>query len=195
MIPAPTELVVRREGFHAGYGGLRYEVRRSALVSGERHDDSRRWDFSLDEGIWADDRGWFFSWAGARVSSPVRFLIHTDGRVGVSDGGPFIEVAASVPQLIESHAIMDLVSSWDPCPGTLGPGVSTEPGVGLAARIDGLAVVPEASGPYDTWYLSDRVAVRIYWSWTSRRPRTRGLQMWTSGEKGRRQVEMAAGKP
>ncbi|XRQ08670.1 hypothetical protein ACN3XK_71270 [Actinomadura welshii] len=121
VVPAPTALVVRREGFDARYGGLRYEVRRSVLVSGERWDVCRRWDFSLDEGIWADDRGWFFSWKGEHVSTPVRFLVHTDGRVGVSDGGPFIEVASSVPQLIESHAVMDMVSSWDPWPSALEP--------------------------------------------------------------------------
>lgn len=194
VILAPTVLVVRREGFDARYGGLRYQVRRSVLVSGERWDVCRRWDFSLDEGIWADERGWFFSWTGEHVSTPVRFLVHTDGRVGVSNGGPFIEVAASLPQLIESHAVMDMVSSWDPWPSALEPWVSTDLGVALAERISGLAAVPEASGRYDTWHLSDCVAVRLYWSWTSERPRARGVQIWSRGEEGRRQVEVAGGR-
>jgi hypothetical protein len=36
---------------------------------------------------WGGTR-WYFSWIGEHLSSPVRFLVHTDGRVGVSDGGP-----------------------------------------------------------------------------------------------------------
>ncbi|WP_149260453.1 hypothetical protein [Actinomadura sp. K4S16] len=194
VVPAPAELVVRREGFEARYGGLRYEVRRSALIGRERFDVSRRWDFSLDEEIWADERGWFFSWTGERVSSPVRFLIHTDGRVGVSDGGPFIEVADSVPHLIEGHAVMDMVSSWDPWPGSLETWVPAQLGAAMAEHVDGLAPVAEASGRYDRWHLSEGVAVRIFWSWTSQGPRTRGVQMWTCGEEGRRQLESAAGK-
>ena len=68
-------------------------MRRSALLGGERYDAARWWDFDLSDGVWADQRGWYFSLVGEHVSSPVRFLVHADGRVGVSDRGPFTEIA------------------------------------------------------------------------------------------------------
>lgn len=191
-IPAPIELTTRQEAFRMRYGGLRYEVRRSALIGRERHDVSRRWDFDLDVGAWTDRHGWYFSWVGERVSSPVRFVLHTDGRVGVSDGGPFIEVAPSIRHLIEGHAIMDMVAQWEPWPGSLEPWVPSHAGVSLADRFEGLTVAAEASGPYDTWLLSDHLAVRSFWSWTSRRPRTRAVQIWTFGDEGRRQARAAS---
>ncbi|MFC7331087.1 hypothetical protein [Marinactinospora rubrisoli] len=190
-VPAPTELVVRREAFRARYHGLRYEVRRSALAGRTRHDLVRRWEFDLDDGIWADRRGWYFSWTGERVSSPVRSLVHTDGRVGVSDGGPFAEVAPSVAHMIEGHALMDAVSSWDPWPGALEAWAPTAAGVALADRVEGLGVVPEASGRHDRWLWSDHVAVHEFRSWSSLRPRVRAVQMWTRGDEGRRRVEAA----
>ena len=56
-IPAPMELVIRREGFHAKYRGLRYDVRSSLTFDGERRDFVRTWEFDLDGNIWADERG------------------------------------------------------------------------------------------------------------------------------------------
>jgi hypothetical protein len=194
LIPAPTKLVVGREHFQARFGRLRYEVSRSALIGAERHDVTRLWDFDLGAGIWADGLGWSFEWTGEHVSSPVRFLVHTDGRVGVSDGGPFIDIAPSVPHLIESHAIMDMVSSWDPQPGSLEPWAANGAGVALADRVEGLAVVTEASGPSETWLLCDHVAIRSFRVWTSRRPRARAVQIWTRGVEGRRQLHHAASR-
>lgn len=192
VIPAPLELVIKREAFHAKYCGLRYEVRRSALIGHQRYDVVRQWDFDLEDGSWADRWGWYFSWAGQRVSAPVRFVVHTDGRVGVDDGGSFIEVAPSVPHLIESHAVMDMVSSWDPWPGSLDEWVPSAAGTALADRIEGLTLVAEASGRYDKWLLSDYVAVRSFWSWTSRRPRAKVVQIWTRGDEGREQAQAAS---
>ena len=83
---------------------------------------------------------------------------------------------------------MDLASLWDPWPGSLEPWVSSDAGVELADRIEGLAVVTEASGPFDARLLSDHVAVRTYQSWSSRRPRTRAVQMWTRGSEGHAQA-------
>jgi len=184
--PAPAELVIRREGFADKFGGLRYLVRRSALLHGDRHDVTREWDFDLEEGLWPDGRGWCFGWVGEHVSSPVRFLAHTDGRVGVSDGGPFVEIASSVAQLIESHAMMDAVSLWDPLPGSsLESWAPSPPGGEFANCLKGLTLVPEASGRFERWLVSDVVAVREFWSWTSHRPRTRGIMIWTLGEAGR----------
>jgi hypothetical protein len=100
-------------------------------------------------------------------------------------------VTPSVSHLIESHAVMDLVSSWDPCPGSLETWVSSDAGVAMADRIEGPVPVAEASGPYEAWSLSDHVAVHTYWSWTGQRPRTRAVQLWTPGEEGRRQVHLA----
>ncbi|MGK5554740.1 hypothetical protein ACSNOI_24295 [Actinomadura kijaniata] len=190
-IPAPTELVIRREAFHARYGGLRYRVRRAALLGDQRHDVIREWDFDLGDRIRAERRGWSFSWIGERVSAPVGFLVHTDGRVGVSDGGAFIEVASSVVQLIEGHAVMDLVASWDPWPGRLEAWVPNTAWTSAADRIEGLVPVAEASGRCDTWLLSDHVAVRSFHVWTSRRPRRRAVQIWSCGNEGREQLEQA----
>jgi hypothetical protein len=190
--PLPIELVIRREGFADKYHGLRYTVRRSALLHRERHDITRLWDFNLGDGLWQDGRGWYFGWVGEHVSSPVRFLAHTDGRVGVSDGGPFVEIASSVTQLIESHAMMDAVSSWNPVPGSLEPWVPGRSGAESIDRLEGLTLVPEASGRFERWLVSDSVAVREFWSWTSRQPRTRGRMIWTLGETGRQQIDRIA---
>jgi hypothetical protein len=178
LISAPTELVIRREGFADRFGGLRYEVRRSAFLGRDRYDVTRLWNFDLDEEIRKDGRSWCFGWTGEHVSSPVRFLAHTDGRVGVSDGGPFLEIASSITQLIESHALTDEVSSWEPLPSSLEPWVSSCSALDFVARVVGLTLVPEASGRFERWYLSDAVAVREFWTWTSQHPRTRGVMLW-----------------
>src|SRR5690349_4610206 len=83
LIPTPMMLVIRREGFEQRYGGLRYQVRNSYTVGGERHEVPRDWHYDLGEGVWTGSAsGWYFDWFGQRVSSPVRYLVHTDGRVG-----------------------------------------------------------------------------------------------------------------
>jgi hypothetical protein len=87
---------------------------------------------------------------------------------------------------------MDMVSSWDPWPGSLEAWVPGGAGMELADRIDGLAVVAEASGPWSTWLLSDNVAVHTFRAWTSRQPRVRAVPMWTRGENGRKQVHPTA---
>lgn len=190
--PAPIELVTRREEFGDKFGGLRYAVRRSALLCGDHYDTTRLWDFDLEDDVWPDGRGWCFGWVGEHVSSPVRFLMHTDGRVGVSDGGPFLEIASSATQLIESHAMMDAVSSWNPMPGSLEPWVPSRSGAEFLNRLEGLTLVPEASGRFERWLVSDAVAVREFWSWTSHRPRTRGIMIWTLGEAGREQIDRSS---
>ncbi|GII59838.1 hypothetical protein Pth03_82270 [Planotetraspora thailandica] len=184
-ILAPFELVIRREGFAEKFGGLRYDVRRSVILDKTRHDMMRRWDFDLAANAWSDRCGWYFDWIGEHVSSPVRFLIHTDGRMGVSDGGPFLEVASSVTHLIESHAVMDAVSQWDPWSSSLEPWAPSRFGIDLASRIDGLSLIREASGPFDEWWVSESVAIRNFRTWTSHRPRTRGTMVWTNGDQGR----------
>ena len=104
---------------------------------------------------------------------------------------PVAAVRTPTDFLFESHAVMDMVSSWDPWPGNLEAWVSSDAGVVPADRIEGLTVVAEASGRYDRWPLSDHVAVRSFWSWTSRRPRAHAVQMWTRGGEGRKQAQAA----
>lgn len=48
------------------------------------------------------------------MSSPIRHVVHTDGRVGIEDGsGDFVEIAPSLPVLIESHALADSAMARD----------------------------------------------------------------------------------
>ncbi|MFF2041153.1 hypothetical protein ACFVVX_12040 [Kitasatospora sp. NPDC058170] len=188
-IPAPMMLVVRREGFERKYGGLRYQVRRGSTVEGERREVLREWRYDLGRSMWpgAAD-GWYFDWFGERVSSPVRYLVHTDGRVGVGDaGGTFLEIAPSIPALIESHALTDTVSTWD----RTAAGVD---GFALAEQLDGLTDIPEASGATVRWRLSGNVAVEEFRNWSSGAPRRWRAFIWSRGESGRRRVEEAAGR-
>ena len=115
QVPAPAVLAIRREGFEQRYGGLRYQVRNSYAYEGERHEVTFGWRYDLEQDAWADSaRGWYFSWFGEHAATPVRWLVHTDGRAGVDDGGgKFLEIAPSVPALIESHALTDMVAAWD----------------------------------------------------------------------------------
>ncbi|MFB4317244.1 hypothetical protein [Actinomadura sp. 21ATH] len=166
---APYELVAGREAFRARYGGLRYGVRRSVLLGGRRHDLLREWDFNLYDDVRAVGRGWAFRWAGV------------DGR--------FIEVASSLSHLIEGHAVMDMVASWDPWPaGSLEAWVPGRAGTAMTDGIEGLAPVPEASSPFDAWLLSEHVAVRRFQGWVSRSPRPWGVQLWTKGYEGRERI-------
>jgi len=171
---------VRREGFAARFAGLRYEVRRSVELDGRRLDTTRQWDFDLDDWIGREPTGWCFGWIGERVSSPVRYLVHTDGRFGVTFDGSFLEVSPSMSHLIEGHALMDEVAEWHPVAGNaleawVGGGREAVPGGHLAD----LRLVPEASGPYDRWLQSETVTVRQFKVWTDRRPRPTGFMAWT----------------
>jgi hypothetical protein len=187
LAAAPVMLAIRREGFEQRYGGLRYQVRSSFTVKSERHEVVRSWQYDLGQNMWADSaRGWYFDWFGERVSTPVRYLVHTDGRVGVDDGGgEFLEIAPSVLALIESHALTDMVSAWDRC--TL-----KVDSFALAQGINGLTDIPEASGRTVRWRVSDTVAVREFLHWSSQEPRYLRAFIWTRNAAGRRQIEQAA---
>ncbi|MEU8003909.1 hypothetical protein AB0B66_22360 [Catellatospora sp. NPDC049111] len=191
LIPAPMKLVIRREGFAARFGGLQYLVRQSVLMPGGAHEVQHWWDFDLGDWMRRDVRGWHFEFIGEHISSPVAYAVHTDGRVGVTGGGPFLEIAPSVYHLIENHAVLDQVASWHPW---------HEPAAGsgwaalvdhLAAQLDGLTEVAEASGPCSRWLLGENVAIRDAMSYTSDGPRTRCVRVWVRGEHGLSQVRAA----
>ncbi|MFF3411404.1 hypothetical protein ACFYW8_35505 [Streptomyces sp. NPDC002742] len=187
LIPTPMMLVIRREGFEQRYGGLRYKVRSSYTIQGERHDTLREWHYDLGQHMaTGSTHGWYFDWFGERVSSPVRYLVHTDGRVGVDDGGgTFLEIAPSLPALIESHALTDTVATWD-------RSTAEVDSFALAEQLDGLTDVPEASGPTVRWRLSDNVAVEEFRNWSSETPRHWRAFIWSRDQTGRRQIEEAA---
>ncbi|NUP53483.1 MAG: hypothetical protein HOW97_40105 [Catenulispora sp.] len=152
--PLPPELVAWREGFLRRYGGLRYTVRSSFTANGKRYEHARDCAFDLGDLAWADpDGGWFSDWCGEIVSAPIRFLVHTDGRVGGMDGwGVFLEMAPTIPAFIESHALTDMVASWEPLPAGELRGLPAD-------ALEDLADVPEASGPTCRWRLSEDYAV------------------------------------
>ncbi|RPF43729.1 hypothetical protein EDD96_0238 [Streptomyces sp. Ag109_G2-6] len=186
-VPAPLELVTAREGFAQRLGGLRYTVRRSTPgVPGEQRESASEWNWDLGTAVWPDPAGgWYFEWTGELVSSPVRYLAHTDGRVGVEAGdGVFREIASSTTHLIESHAVMDAVAGWDPWP------IEAD-GHAVAGRLDGLTEVAEASGPMLGWRMSDVVAVMEFREWSNQVPRAPRAFMWSRGEEGRRRLHDA----
>jgi hypothetical protein len=166
LAPPPMLLVIRREGFAHRYAGLRYRVRHSFTHREERHERVHEWRYDLGRYLWADHGGGgYFEWFGENVSTPVRYLIHTDGRVGVEDGTTvFLEIAPSIHALIESHALTDMVSTWN---RSL-VGIDS---LRLARSLDGLVDIPEASGPTVRWRLSDNVAVQEFQNWSSTQPR------------------------
>lgn len=186
-ITAPPMLVIRREGFEQRYGGLRYQVRNSYTVRNERREEVRDWHFDPGQNVWPDSaRGWYFDWLGERVSSPVRYLIHTDGRVGVEDGSNvFVEIAPSVQALIESHALIDMVSTWDRAD------TGDMDSFALAQKLECLVEIPEASGRTIRWRVSATVAVMAFQNWSSEEPRRWRAFVWSRGEVGRRQVGAA----
>ncbi|WP_327714993.1 hypothetical protein OG381_05645 [Streptomyces sp. NBC_00490] len=187
LVPAPLDLLIRCEGFEQKFAGLRYEVRRSRMVAGERYESVRRWEYDhlgMKTRAWQDPGrgGWYFEWTGERVSKPCRDLIHTDGSVGtdVDGSGPYLPVAPSLLHLIESHALTDTVATWQPWPvGTLA--------AAAVALLDGLVEVPEASWSSSRWRLSDAVAVMDHDTWDRVNPR-RLTHIWSRGEAGHRQV-------
>ncbi|MFD0525461.1 hypothetical protein [Paractinoplanes durhamensis] len=160
---------------------MNYDVRRSVRIRDQRLDSVRRWRFDLLEAVHAERRGWSFDWYGELVSSPVFYLAHTDGRVGVRAGGPFLEVWTSFDHLIESHALMDELAGWDPVtPSSLETWVPTRPDDDqLTELLAPLSPVPEASGPCDRWWRSDDLAVRQFHAWTDTRPRPIGTMIWS----------------
>ncbi|WP_460776922.1 hypothetical protein [Micromonospora polyrhachis] len=181
LIAAPLELTVRREDFAARFGGLRYDVRRSVRIGDERLDTLRRWQFDLLDMVRAERTGWSFAWYGERVSSPVFYLAHTDGRFGVSSGGPFLEVCPSINHLIEGHALMDELYDWEPVPpSSLEAWVPNDmTNAHLGELLAALPPVPEASGPCDRWWRSDELAIRLFQGWTGSQPRPTGVMIWS----------------
>lgn len=186
LIPSPMTFLIRREGFDLRYGGLRYQVRRSYSLGGERRESVRDWHYDLGGYQWTDPAGGgYFDWFGERVSSPLRYLVHTDGRVGAEDGtSVFLEIAPSIPALIESHALTDMVSAWECHPADADI-------LRLARTLDGLDDIPEASGPTVQWRLSDDVAVQEFQNCSSTEPRHWRAFIWFRGEAGRIQIEAA----
>ncbi|MFJ9448332.1 hypothetical protein ACIRRH_41950 [Kitasatospora sp. NPDC101235] len=191
LVPAPMELIIRCEGFEQRYGGLRYQVRHSWTVGGERYDTARGWEydhFGVNTRAWQDPAqgGWYFQWFGERVSKPCRDLLHTNGSVGtdVDGGSPYLPVAPSITHLIESHALTDAVSGWRPWP------VGGAAAVSVSDVLDGLVEVPEASWGSSRWRLSDSVAVLDSDDWDRENP-SRRVRIWSRDKAGHRQVHEA----
>ncbi|WP_203757140.1 hypothetical protein [Catellatospora bangladeshensis] len=191
LIPAPMKLVIRREAFAARFGGLQYAVRRSVALPGMDREFQRLWDFDLGGWMRRDVRGWHFDFIGERVSSPVAYAVHTDGRVGVTHGGLFLEIATSVYHLIESHAVLDQVASWQPWHEYAAGSDRMALVDHLAAQLDGLTEVAEASGPCARWLLGENVAIHEVLSYSSDVPRTRQLAVWARGQDGIGQIRAA----
>lgn len=188
LTPPPMMLVIRREGFEYRYAGLRYRVRNSLTLNGTRYERTDVWDYDLGRYLWADSKGGgYFDWIGERVSSPVRYLLHPDGRVGVEDGKTvFLEVAPSINALIESHSLTDMLSDWNRSPSA--------DALHIARSFDGLEDIPEASGPTVRWRLSHNVAVREFQIWSSTEPRQWHAFIWCRGEAGHRRLEEATAR-
>ncbi|MFJ7778606.1 hypothetical protein [Streptomyces yangpuensis] len=188
LVPASMDLIIRCEGSEQRFGGLRYQVRRSWVVCGERYETARGWEydhFGARTRTWQDRRrgGWYFEWTGERVSKPCRDLIHTDGSLGtdVNGGRPYLRVAPSIPHLIESHALTDSVAAWRAWPANSIP-------VSAIALLDGLTEVPEASWGSSRWRLSGDVAVMDHDTCGRTNPQ-RLTHVWSHGEAGHRQVQ------
>jgi hypothetical protein len=181
-IPAPCELVVRREGFAARFGGLQYDVRRSVRLGDERVVSVRTWQFDLLPMMRAERAGWSFAWYGEHVATPVWYVGHTDGRCGVSAGGPFLEVWPSFHHLIESHALTDELADWEPMASSSleawAPYAITDEEY-LNELVAGLPFVPEASGPCSRWWRSEHMAVHLFDAWTATIPRSTGVMIWS----------------
>jgi hypothetical protein len=97
------ELVVRRESFAMRFGGLRYTTKPAARLGNERYAAERVWSFDLDDLAWSDGRGGHFGWTGEHVSSPVRHVIHADGRAGVRVTHRFLEISSSAVGTLARH--------------------------------------------------------------------------------------------
>lgn len=178
LVTAPMELIVRREGFAQRFGGLQYRVR----FNGDPYERGRRWDFVLEDWIRCEPGGWSFGWDGEMVSSPVRYLVHTDGRFGVTYGGPFLGVSPSICHMIESHALTDEMAAWEPVTGSaLEPWAAGCVDDRFLEQVGDLRLLPEASGPCERWLRSNTVTVRQFHRWSEDRPRPTSVQVWTRG--------------
>lgn len=182
--PPSTELIVRRESFAMRFAGLRYRVRRVARLGDERHVAARIWDFDLGNLAWHDARGGHFDWTGEHVSSPVRHVLHADGRAGFRVTDRFLEISSSPYHLIESHALVDMLAQWEPGPGSIEAWVPSVDNPDALAAIAGLTPVVEASGRCERWLISDHLAIRIFQAWTSQSPRRRAMQVWFADQTG-----------
>ncbi len=189
-VPAPIDLIIRCEGFQQKYGGLRYDVRRNLVVSGQRYERSYQWEYNhcgLNTRARQDRRrgGWYFEWAGENVSKPCRDLIHTDGSVGtdVDGGSPYLPLAPSIPHLIESHALIDAVATWRPWPVDALAATAVE-------LLDHLVEVPEASWRSSRWRLSETVAVLDFDGWDRENPQRR-TRIWSREDAGHRELQAA----
>lgn len=190
LVPAPMELIIRCEGFEQKFGGLRYDVRHSLVVNGDRYETAFGWEYDhlgMRTRAWQDPGrgGWYFEWTGERVSKPCRDLIHTDGSVGtdIDGGSPYLPLAPSIPHLIESHALTDTVATWKRWP-------TGSDAASAVALLDGLVEVPEASWGSSRWRLSETVAVLDEDTWDRDNPR-RLTRIWSREEAGHRQVREA----
>jgi hypothetical protein len=184
---APSLLAIRREGFALRYGGLRYTLRRLLIADGKRHDLARDWDFTLETSAWSDPAGgWHFDWRGEHVAAPVSYVLHTDGRVGAHSGSRrFLEIAPSVPALIESHALADEFAQWDRCRRNVDD--VDRLGAAVAALVD----VPEASGPTVRWRISPTLAFKEFQVWADEQPRPWHAVAWSRGDAANRLLEQA----
>jgi hypothetical protein len=189
--PPTMELIVRRESFALRFAGLRYTVRRVARLREERLAAERVWDYDLGRSAWHDTRGGHFDWIGEHVSSPVRHVIHADGRAGVRISDRFLEIASSPYHLIESHALVDMLADWEPGPGGLEAWVGSNDNPETFADINGLVPVHEASGGHERWMLSEHLAVRIFDLWTDQLPRRQAVHVWYADQTGARLVRDA----
>jgi hypothetical protein len=149
-------------------------------LDGEPYETVRRWGFVLEDWIRCEPGGWSFGWVGEQVSSPVRYLVHTDGRFGVTFGGPFLEVSPSIYHMIESHALTDEMAAWEPVTGSaLEPWAAGCVDGRFLEQVGDLRLLPEASGPCERWLRSNTVTVRQIHRWSEDRPRPTSVQVWT----------------
>ncbi|WP_436773630.1 hypothetical protein [Yinghuangia sp. YIM S09857] len=162
------------------FAGLRYRVRRSLVLPDGPGLYERPWEVTLFDYVRQDARGWHFDWCGEHVSSPVRHLQHTDGRVGVADANTFIPVYPTMLHLIESHALFDAYADWEPFGLSVGFPLDR-------LRVE-LPIVREASGPWARWYADGELALHENLMWTSIEPRRWRLSVWAREAIGRRRL-------
>ncbi|WP_238011559.1 hypothetical protein KZZ52_33590 [Dactylosporangium sp. AC04546] len=180
LIAAPVELIVRREGFAARFGGLHYDVRRSVRIGDKRHDTLRRWQFDLLDVVRAEHMGWLRMGRRARVVTCVLPRAHRR-QIWGERRWSILEASPSINHLIEGHALMDELHDWEPVPpSSLEAWVPNDvTNTHLRKLLETLPIVPEASGPCDRWWRSDHLAIRLFYGWTGRQPRSTGVMIWS----------------
>jgi hypothetical protein len=117
------------------------------------------------------------------------------GRIGLDVVGPETWIAASAVNLIESSALGQEIGwngSWQEAVSVGGRGS----GWGLnveADRFRGLVrEVPEASSPWNRWFVDKQVAVHA-WRETYDPQRRQVVMAWYRGPEGRHRIEAVAG--